>query len=60
MLLDYTLDTQNPLQINRKLFIGDLGRQLEMEHGVNHFHPYSFLDNGVITLNGSEDFPIKV
>ena len=60
MLLDYTLDRKEPLEINRKLFIGDLGRQLEMEHGVNHFYPYSFLDDGVITLNGSEYFPIKV
>lgn len=58
MLLDYTLDNQKPLQINRRLFLGDIGRQLEIEG--NQFHSLSFLDDGVITLDGSEYFPIFV
>lgn len=58
MLLDYTLDNEKPLQINRKLYLGDLGRQLEIDGAK--FSTLSLLDDGVITLNGSEYFPIIV
>ena len=60
MLLDYTLDKTEPLQINRKLYLGDLGRELEIQHGLGYISPLSLLDDGLITLDGAEYFPIKV